>query len=138
MMSNAAPGRSGCARKVRSMGKRALWLLVSVLLFGGIASADTVIGVVSDAMCGVKHLKSTAEDQACVKRCADQDEELLVVGPENKMYRTEQQAKLKGFEGRRVKITGKFEPMAKDMSMDITSVELATAEGDSKGAAAQK
>jgi len=62
----------------------------------------------------------------------------MVVGPENKMHRTEQQAKLKGFEGKRVKVTGEFEPMAKDMSMDITSVELARAEGDSQGGAEQK
>jgi hypothetical protein len=120
------------------MLRKVLLLLASVLLVTGIASADTVIGVVSDAMCGIKHVKSTAEDQACVKRCGDLGEELMVVGPDNKMYRTEQQAKLKGFEGKRVKVTGKFEPMAKDMSMDITSVELAPAEGDSKGGADQK
>jgi len=120
------------------MIRRVLLLLASVLLVTGIAAADTVTGVVSDAMCGVKHLKATAEDQGCVKRCGDSGEELLVVGPNNKLYRTEQQAKLKGFEGKRVKVTGKFEPMANDMSMDVTSVELAPAEGDSKGGAEQK
>ena len=121
----------------RCLGK-VLLLLASVLLVTGLASADTVTGVVSDAMCGVKHVKATAEDQTCVKRCGDLGEELLVVGPNNKMYRTEQQAKLKGFEGKRVKVTGKFEPMANDMSMDITSVEPAPAEGDSKAGAEQK
>jgi len=120
------------------MFRGVLLLLASVLLGTGIASGDTVTGVVSDAMRSVKHLKATAEDQACVKRCSDLDEELLVIGPENTLYRTEQQAKLKGFEDKRVKVTGKFEPMADDMSMDITSVELAPAEGDSKGGAGPK
>jgi hypothetical protein len=115
------------------MRNTVLLLLVSIFLVAGIASADTVIGVVSDAMCGVKHLKSTPEDQACVKRCGDVGEELMLVGPENKMYRTEQQAKLKGFEGKRVKITGKFEPMGKDMVMTITSVEAAPADGGTGG-----
>lgn len=115
------------------MCKTVLLLLASLILAAGIAAADTVTGVVSDAMCGVKHLKATAEDQACVKRCGDVGEELMVVGPGNKMYRTEQQAKLKGFEGKRVKVTGKFEPMADDMVMTITSVETAPAESDSKG-----
>ncbi len=120
------------------MIRKFLLLLASVLLAAGIASADTVIGVVSDAMCGVKHLKSTTEDQTCVKRCGDVGEELMVVGPGDKMYRTEQQAKLKGFEGKRVKVTGKFEPMANDMNMTITSVELAPAAGDSKSGSGDK
>jgi hypothetical protein len=121
------------AERERLMCKRLLLLLASFLLVTGLASADTVTGVVSDAMCGVKHLKSTAEDQACVKRCGDVGEELMLVGPDDKMYRTENQAKLKGFEGKRVKVTGKFEPMGKDMVMTITSVEAAPADGDSKG-----
>lgn len=115
------------------MGKRLLLLAASTILVAGMAGADTVTGVVSDAMCGVKHLKATSADQACVKRCGDVGEELMVVGPGNKMYRTEQQAKLKGFEGKRVKVTGKFEPMADDMVMTITSVEAAPAESDSNG-----
>jgi hypothetical protein len=123
----------GCERpKERPMLKRLVLLLASILLVTGLALADTVTGVVSDAMCGVKHLKSTAEDQGCVKRCGDVGEELMVVGPGYKMYRTENQAKLKGFEGKRVKVTGKFEPMGKDMVMTITSVELAPADSDSK------
>jgi hypothetical protein len=115
------------------MYKRLLLLLACMLLITGMAAADTVTGVVSDAMCGVKHLKATVEDQGCVKRCGDVGEELMVVGPGNKMYRTEQQAKLKGFEGKRVKVTGKFEPMGNDMVMTITSVEAAPPEADSKG-----
>ncbi|HEV2423487.1 MAG TPA: hypothetical protein VGZ29_01525 [Terriglobia bacterium] len=115
------------------MCKRLLLLAVSIILVAAMASADSVTGVVSDAMCSVKHLKATAEDQGCVKRCGDVGEELLVVGPGNKRYRTEQQAKLKGFEGKRVKVTGKIEPMGDDMVMTITSVEAAPAESESKG-----
>ena len=115
------------------MCKKVLLLVASVIFAAGMAGADTVTGVVSDAMCGVKHLKATAEDRDCVKRCGDLGQELMVVGPGNKMYRTEQQAKLKGFEGKRVKVTGKFAPMGDDMVMTITSVEAAPAEGDSKG-----
>ncbi len=125
-------GAGGWQIQGKKMCKRLLLLLASTLLFTGMASADTVVGVVSDAMCGVKHLKATAEDQVCVKRCGDVGEELMVVGPENKMYRTEQQAKLKGFEGQRVKVTGKFAPMGKDIVMTITSVEAAPAGSDSK------
>lgn len=110
------------------MRGRFVLLLTSALIVtavAGMARADTVTGVVSDAMCGVKHVKATADDATCVKHCGDVGEELMVVGPESRMYRTEDQAKLKGFEGKRVIITGKFSPMGKDMVMTITSVEAA-------------
>lgn len=105
------------------MQKRVMFIVAAVLILGSMAWGDSVTGVVTDAMCGVKHAKATADDVTCVKRCGDVGEELMVLGPDNKMYRTEDQAKLKGFEGQRVKVTGKFEPMDKDIAMTITSVE---------------
>jgi hypothetical protein len=104
--------------------RRTLILLVAATLMAcGAAWAETVTGVVSDGMCGVKHSKPSAEAAACVKRCTTNgDEELLLVS-NGKIYRTLDQAKLKGFEGQEVKVTGKLEKMGDDQTIAIESVE---------------
>ncbi|HUI43941.1 MAG TPA: hypothetical protein VL523_18415 [Terriglobia bacterium] len=107
------------------MTKKLVMLLAAMLVFGSMAWAETITGVVSDGMCGLKHSKASAEAAACVKRCtATGDEELLLVS-EGKIYRTLDQAKLKGFEGQEVKVTGRLEKMGDDQTITIESVVAA-------------
>jgi hypothetical protein len=88
------------------MGKRIMLLLGAVLVFGCLSWGKTITGVVSDSMCGAKH--STASDDAatCVKKCEDGGSKLVVVSG-GKVYNTDDQDKLKGYEGKEVKVTGK-------------------------------
>ena len=87
------------------MRNRILMLIGVMLVFGCMAWAGTVTGVVSDAMCGAKHSTPSAAAAQCVKRCEAAGAKLVVVS-NGKVYNTDDQAKLKGFEGQRVKIEG--------------------------------
>ena len=105
------------------MSRKCVMLCAAVLLLGSLAWADSITGVVSDGMCGLKHSKPGPDAAACVKRCTSSgDEELLVVS-NGKIYRTLDQGKLKGFEGQEVKVTGKLEKMGDDQTIAIESVE---------------
>jgi hypothetical protein len=89
------------------MQKRIIMLLGMVLVFGCLSWGKTVTGVVSDAMCGAKHATASDDGAACVKKCADGGSKLVVVSG-GKVYNTDDQDKLKGYEGKEVKVTGKL------------------------------
>lgn len=56
-------------------------------------------------MCGAKHARASAAAVACVKKCETGGSKLVVVS-KGKVYTTDDQDKLKGLEGQRVKIDG--------------------------------
>ena len=88
------------------MQKRIMMLLGVMLVFGCLSWGKTVTGVVSDSMCGAKHATASDDAATCVKKCADGGSKLVVVSG-GKVYSTDEQDKLKGYEGKEVKVTGK-------------------------------
>jgi hypothetical protein len=102
------------------MRKKLLMLVAEMLVFGCMAWAKTITGVVSDAMCGAKHATASDDAAACVKKCEAGGSKLVVVAG-GKIYNTDDQDKLKGFEGQQVKISGDV----KDDSLTIASVAAA-------------
>ena len=102
------------------MGKKLLMLVAVMLVFGCMAWAKTITGVVSDSMCGAKHATASDDAAACVKKCEAGGSKLVVVAG-GKVYNTDDQDKLKGFEGQQVKISGDV----KEDSITIASVAAA-------------
>jgi hypothetical protein len=102
------------------MRKKLLMLAAVMLVFGCLAWAKTITGVVSDSMCGAKHATASDDAAACVKKCEGGGSKLVVVAG-GKVYSTDDQDKLKGFEGQAVKVSGDV----KGDSLAITSVEAA-------------
>ena len=102
------------------MGKKLLMLVAVMLVFGCMAWAKTITGVVSDSMCGAKHATASDDAAACVKKCEAGGSKLVVVAG-GKVYNTDDQDKLKGFEGQDVKVTGDL----KGDSLTIASVAAA-------------
>jgi hypothetical protein len=100
------------------MRKRLIMLVAAMLVFGCLSWAKTITGTVSDAMCGAKHDGDAA---ACTKKCADGGSKLVVVA-NGKVYNTDQQDKLKGHEGEKVKVTGTI----KGDNITITDVAAGT------------
>jgi hypothetical protein len=88
------------------MRKRIIMLLGIMLVFGCLSWGKTLTGVVSDSMCGAKHSTASDDAAACVKKCEDGGSKLVVVSS-GKVYNTDDQDKLKGYEGKEVKVTGK-------------------------------
>jgi len=87
------------------MSKKLMMLAAVMLVFGCLSWGKTITGVVSDSMCGAKHAKASDDAAACVKKCEDGGAKLVVVSG-GKVYTTEDQDKLKGFEGKEVKVSG--------------------------------
>src|SRR5271167_2816589 len=102
------------------MRKKLLMLVAVMLVFGCMAWAKTITGVVSDAMCGAKHATASDDAAACVKKCEAGGSKLVVIAG-GKVYNTDDQDKLKGFEGQAVKVSGDV----KGDSLTIASVAAA-------------
>jgi hypothetical protein len=102
------------------MRKKLLMLAAVMLVFGCMAWAKTITGVVSDAMCAAKHATASDDAAACVKKCEAGGSKLVVIAG-GKVYNTDDQDKLKGFEGQAVTVTGDV----KGDSLAITSVAAA-------------
>jgi len=102
------------------MRKKLLMLAAVMLVFGCLAWAKTITGVVSDSMCGAKHATASDGAAACVKKCEAGGSKLVVVAG-GKVYNTDDQDKLKGFEGQEVQVTADV----KGDSLAITSVAAA-------------
>ncbi len=99
------------------MSKKIMMLVAAMLVFGCLSWAKTITGVVSDSMCGAKHAKAGEASAECVKKCEDGGAKLVVVSG-GKVYTTDDQDKLKGFEGKEVKVSG----TVKGDALTITSV----------------
>jgi len=102
------------------MRKKLLMLAAVMLVFGCMAWAKSITGVVSDSMCGAKHATASDDAAACVKKCEAGGSKLVVIAG-GKVYETADQDKLKGFEGQEVKISGDV----KGDSLTIASVAAA-------------
>ncbi len=99
------------------MCKKLMMLGITVLVFGCMAWAKTLTGVVSDDHCGAKK-----HDVACLTKCIDGGAKYVLVS-RGKVYKVDAQDKFKDFAGKRVKVTGDL----KGDEITVASVEEAPA-----------
>ena len=104
------------------MSKRLIITGFALLVFSCVAWAAerTIIGVVSDEHCGVKHSTASDEAAACVRKCVAGGAKYVLVH-KGKVYKLDAQEKFADFAGRRVKVTGTVQ----DDSITVSSVEAA-------------
>lgn len=84
-----------------------------------VASADTLTGTVSDAMCGAKHMMANASPAQCVRECVKAGSEYALVS-NGKVYTLKGGDKkaLDKYAGQKVTVSGKVN----GDTMDVTSV----------------
>ena len=97
--------------------KKLVLLDFAILVFGSLSFAGdkTIVGIVSDSHCGVKH--STAGNGGCVEHCVSSGASYILVS-EGKVYKLDAQDKFKGLGGKSVSVTG----TVTDDSITVTSV----------------
>ena len=81
----------------------------------------TVVGYISDAMCGVKHMSGMGDDKNCTLAC--KTALVLADRQHKKVYELNQagQERAKEFAGQKVKVTGTL----KGKTIAVTSIEAA-------------
>ncbi len=86
--------------------KKTLFLLVAAaLVFTGTAIAgDAITAHVSDSNCKDKHTDHTDASIACVKKCASNGADLVLVDGEGNVHVVANPEALKGHEGHQVKV----------------------------------
>lgn len=87
--------------------KKITLLACAVLVFGSLcfAGSKSIVGTVSDSMCGAKH--ATAGDAAatCVEKCVSGGSSYVLVS-KGKVYKVDAQDKFKGLGGKSVTVMG--------------------------------
>ena len=110
--------------------KRLLAVMAVVALAAGIGSlyaaetkADTWHGIITDDMCGKKHVEMTAEKATeCALSCAEKGAKLVLYNKENdKTFMLSDQAKAKEFAGQHVVVKGMLDADGK--SITVSSIE---------------
>jgi hypothetical protein len=85
----------------------------TVLAFAAVGSMSAFgaefKGTVADAMCNVKHIAATADDQACVKKCVKGPGDVVLITPDSKVLKIDEASfdKIKPHLGHKVTIQGK-------------------------------
>ncbi len=77
-----------------------------ISLFSAGAFAETLTGIISDEHCGAKHVALTADDKACVDKCAKGGAAAVFVAGD-KVYKIDNQDAVQKHLGHKVTITGK-------------------------------
>ena len=75
------------------------------------AAETTVIGFISDSMCGMKHMSGMGDDQSCTLACVKQGSKFVLADRDHKrVYQLDKagQDKARDFAGQKVKVTGKI------------------------------
>ena len=70
----------------------------------------TIVGYISDSMCGLKHMSGMGDDKNCTLACIKQESKFVLADRDHKrVYRLDQagQEKAREFAGQKVKITGR-------------------------------
>jgi len=89
------------------------------------APETTVVGYVSDSMCGLKHMSGMGDDKNCTLACLKQGSKLVLADRDHKrVYRLDQtgQEKARDFTGQKVKVTGTLS----GRTIRVTAVEAAS------------
>ena len=85
--------------------KRLLTAGLFVSVFSAGAFAATWSGIISDEHCGAKHVALTADDKACVEKCAKGGSPAVFVSGD-KVYKIDNQDAVLKHLGHRVTVTG--------------------------------
>lgn len=91
--------------------KRILMALTTILLaaYPAIAAEQTLKGVVSDAMCGRKHMLDGKTDAECIRVCIKAKSKYALVTPDKVYTINESAADLDKLAGKQVQVTGDVE-----------------------------
>ena len=84
----------------------------------------TVIGYVSDGMCGLKHMSGMGDDKNCTLACVKQGSKFVLADRDHKrVYQLDKtgQEKAREFAGQKVKVTGRVS----GRTIRVTSIEPA-------------
>ena len=72
-------------------------------------STTSVVGYISDSMCGLKHMSGMGDEQSCTLACVKQGSKFVVADHDHKrLYQLDKtgQEKARDFAGQKVKVTG--------------------------------
>lgn len=91
------------------MTKRVAMLAAVLAIFGCMAFAakTSMVGVVSDSMCGTKHSHPSAAAASCVKSCVARGSKYVLVS-HGKVYQVDKQSEFAPFAGRMVRVHGEL------------------------------
>jgi len=82
----------------------------------------SVVGYISDSMCGLKHMSGMGDDKNCTLVCVKQGSKFVLADRDHKrVYRLDQtgQQKARDFAGQKVKVTGRVT----GGTMRVTTIE---------------
>ena len=89
------------------------------------ATETTIIGYISDNMCGLQHMSGMGDDKDCTLTCVKQGSKFVLADrAKKKVYRLDQvgQEKARDFAGQKVKVTGKLS----GKTVRVTAIEAAS------------
>ena len=88
------------------------------------APETTIVGYISDSMCGLKHMSGMGDDKNCTLTCVKQGGKFVLADSDHKrVYRLDQtgQEKAREFAGLKVKVTGRVS----GRTIRLTAIEAA-------------
>jgi hypothetical protein len=103
--------------------KRAFLIPTCTLAFGAMSAYGAEFkGVISDSMCGAKHVDATEKSMACVKKCVKDGDEAVFITSDDKVLTIDKasQAKVAPHLGHKVTVTG----TVTDGSLKIDSIKM--------------
>ncbi|HVO98879.1 MAG TPA: hypothetical protein VMT15_12465 [Bryobacteraceae bacterium] len=86
----------------------------------GLAAADTFTGVITDTMCGAKHMMKDQSDEKCVRMCVKGSSQYALFDGQN-VYKLSDQKSPAKFAAQKVKVTGTLDTKTK--TIKVTSME---------------
>jgi len=101
-----------------------MWVVAVVVSFSAAQADDkggekTVVGYISDSMCGLKHM-DMGDDKACTLKCVDGGSKFVLADRDHKVvYALDAaaQEKAREFAGQKVQVTGQVDAKAKTIKM---------------------
>jgi hypothetical protein len=82
---------------------------LGVLLACATAFAAEYTGYISDSHCGAKHMDGSQASIDCVTSCVKTGASPVFVGTDKKVYKVSDPAKVMGFLGKKVEVSGTME-----------------------------
>lgn len=94
------------SKEEMAMAKKLTMLLAILTIFGGMACAVSLVGVVSDSSCGTQHSQASAAAASCVTSCVAGGAKYVLVS-QGKVYQVSPQSKVAKYPGQEVRVQGK-------------------------------
>jgi hypothetical protein len=89
------------------------------------APETTMVGYISDSMCGLKHMSGMGDDKSCTLACAKGGSKFVVADTDHKrVYQLDKtgQEKAREFAGKKVKVAGRVS----GKTIRVTAIEATT------------